>query len=99
MNLTLMTDKEILTLIAQRAKDVRISNNLRQKDLSKNSEVPLSSIRVFERSGVISFVYLIKLLRTLDIIEELDCLFKKEEITDLQSAIAEVNVSRKRVRK
>ena len=37
MNLTLMTDNEILLLIASRAKEVRILNDLRQSDLSQKS--------------------------------------------------------------
>ena len=97
--MTLMTDNEILLLIASRAREARIANDLRQSDLSQRSAVPLSSIRVFERSGVISFVYLVKLLRALSIIEELDALFKKPEITDLKLAIKEKNNDRKRVRK
>ena len=99
MNMTLMTDNEILQLIASRAREVRIANNLRQSDLSERSAVPLSTIRVFERSGVISFVYLVKLLRALSIVEELDGLFKKTEITDLKSAVKEKKIDRKRVRK
>ena len=99
MNMTLMTDNEILQLIASRAREMRISKDLRQSDLSQRSAVPLSTIRVFERSGVISFVYLVKLLRALSIIEELDALFKKPEITDLKSAIKEKKTDRKRVRK
>ena len=99
MNLALMTDNEILSLIASRAVEVRITNNLRQIDLSKKSGVPISTIRVFERSGIISFVYLVKLLRALSIIDVLDSLFKKPEITDLQSAIKDTKNSRKRVRK
>ena len=99
MNMTLMTDNEILQLIASRAKEVRIANDLRQSDLSEHSAVPLSSIRVFERNGVISFVYLVKLLRALSIVEELDALFKKPEITDLKLAIHKKKTDRKRVRK
>jgi len=99
MNLTLMTDDEILCMIASRAKEMRISSNLRQSDLSQRSAVPLSSIRVFERSGVISFVYLIKILRALSLIEELDALFKKPEINDLKSLIKKKEKTRQRVRK
>jgi len=99
MNLTLMTDKEILKLIADRAKAVRISHNLRQSDLSQKSAVPLSSIRVFERSGKISVVYLIKILRALSLIEELDNLFQTSEIDDLKSILSQKKESRKRVRK
>ena len=97
--MTLMTDNEILQLLASRAREVRISKKFRQSDLSERSAVPLSTIRVFERSGVISFVYLVKLLRALSIIEELDALFKEPEIRDLKLAIKEKKNTRKRVRK
>ena len=100
MNLTLMTDKEILTLIADRAKKVRISHDLRQSDLSEKSAVPLSSIRIFERSGKISLVYLIKILRTLSLVEELDNLFQSPDIDDLKSILnQEEKRSKQRVRK
>ena len=99
MNLTLMTDTEILEMLASRAKEVRISHDLRQSDLSQKSGVPLSSIRVFERSGKVSFVYLIKILRALSLVEELDCLFQTTEIVDLKETLKETSKSRKRVRK
>jgi len=99
MNLTLMTDKEILIEIAARAKKVRIAHDLRQSDLSEKSAVPLSSIRVFERSGKISMVYLIKILRALSLIEELDNLFQSPQIDDLKTVLKQKNETRKRVRK
>ncbi len=99
MNLTLMTDKEILALIADRAKKVRITHDLRQSDLSEKSAVPLSSIRVFERSGKISLVYLVKLLRALSLVEELDTLFQSPQIDDLKSILSQEEKHRKRVRK
>ncbi len=99
MNLTLMTDKEILKLIASRAKEVRISHDLRQSDLSEKASVPLSSIRVFERSGKISLVYLIKVLRSLSLVEELDNLFQRPEIEDLKFVLNENRDLKQRVRK
>ena len=99
MNLTLMTDKEILILIANRAKKVRIAHDLRQSDLSEKSAVPLSSIRVFERSGKISLVYLIKILRALSLVEELDHLFQSPEIDDLKTVLNQKSETKKRVRK
>ena len=99
MNMILMTDNEILKLIASRAKEVRIDHDLRQSDLSQKSAVPLSSIRVFERSGTISLVYLIKILRALSLVEELDGLFERAEIVDLKSVLKETRKPRKRVRK
>jgi len=99
MDLTLMTDKEILKLIASRAKKVRISHDLRQSDLSERSAVPLSSVRVFERSGKISLVYLIKLLRSLSLVEELDNLFQSADIEDLKATLNEKTEEKQRVRK
>jgi len=99
MNLTLMTDIEILKQIASRAKDARIKQELRQSDLSERSGVPLSSVRVFERSGKISLVYLVKLMRALSCIEELDALFVPSEIDDLKTTLKEHKTTRQRVRK
>lgn len=94
-----MTDNEILLLVASRAKEARIANDLRQSDLSVKSGVPLSSVRVFERSGKVSFLYLVKILRALSLIEVLDGLFLTTEITDLKKVLKEGKKSRKRVRK
>ena len=99
MNLTLMTDSEILKLLASRAREVRIDNDMRQSDLSQRSAVPLSAIRVFERSGTISLGYLIKILRALSLLEELDGLFQMPEIQDLKSVLKDNTKTRKRVRK
>ncbi len=99
MNLTLMTDEEILKQIALRAKEARIGNNLRQSDLSERSAVPLSSIRVFERSGKVSLVHLVKIMRALSCVEELDALFQPSEIVDLKSVLKESKTTRQRVRK
>ncbi len=99
MNLTLMTDMEILKILASRAREVRISKDLRQSDLSQKSGVPLSSIRVFERSGTISLVYLVKVLRALSLVEDLDALFQTSEIVDLKETLKETGKSRQRVRK
>ena len=99
MNLTLMTDEEILKQIALRAKEARIANNLRQSDLSERSAVPLSSIRVFERSGKVSLVHLVKIMRALSCVEELDALFQPSEIVDLKSVLKESKTTRQRVRK
>jgi len=99
MNLTLMTDAEILKLLAYRAKEVRIANDFRQSDLSEKSAVPLSAIRVFERGGSISLGYLVKILRALSLVEELDNLFRQPEISDLKVLIEPKSKTRKRVRK
>jgi transcriptional regulator with XRE-family HTH domain len=99
MNLTLMTDNEILKLLASRAKEVRIVNDMRQSDLSERSAVPLSAIRVFERGGSISLAYLLKILRTLSLVEELDNLFRQPEISDLKELVKQKSKTRKRVRK
>lgn len=99
MNLTLMTDNEILKRIASHAREARIELDFRQSDLSERSGVPLSAVRVFERSGTISLRYLVKILRVLSRLDELECLFESTEITDLRAVLKEKKQSRKRVRK
>ena len=98
-NIALMTDIEILKMIAERAKVSRIHHNLRQIDLHKKSGVPLSSIRVFERTGTISFSHLVKISRVLEEIEILGTLFAEKTPLDIEIMAKEHSKKRQRVRK
>ena len=94
-----MTDSEILKMVAERAKASRIRHNLRQIDLHKKSGVPLSSIRVFERAGTISFSHLVKISRALGEVEILGTLFAEKPPLDIEIMAKEHSKKRKRVRK
>jgi len=61
----LMTNAEILKSISKRVVKERKIQNLTQRALSEYSGVTLSTLRLFERTGQISFENLIQLSRTL----------------------------------
>ncbi|QOG12609.1 helix-turn-helix domain-containing protein [Arcobacter sp. FWKO B] len=83
-----LTDDEIAKVLAIRAKELRISQNKKQIDLSE--EAMLSSPTTysnFEQKGAISMINFIKIMRTFGRLEELEKLLlptPKEEIERLE---------------
>jgi transcriptional regulator with XRE-family HTH domain len=98
-NLSLMTDKEILIILAAKAKFLRLQKNFRQSDLAQKSGLSLPTIRAFETTGVISFLNLIKISRALGTIETLYALFPPLPMVDIEQMIAAEHNQRKRARK
>lgn len=64
--LSLMTDNELMSYLSKSIKAKRIESNLMQTELAQKSGVPLGTVRAMERTGKISLVNFIKLLRALD---------------------------------
>ncbi|MCK9337228.1 MAG: hypothetical protein M0P43_05300 [Arcobacteraceae bacterium] len=83
-----LTDDEIAKVSAIRAKELRVSQNKKQIDFSK--EAMLSSPTTysnFEQKGAISMINFIKIMRTFGRLEELEKLLlttTKEEIDRLE---------------
>ena len=98
-NLSLMTDKEILAILSAKAKSLRLQKNLRQSDLARKSGLSLPTIRVFEKTGLISFANLIKITRALGVIETLCALFPPLPMMDIEQMIAAEHNQKKRARK
>lgn len=73
--------------IANRLKAIRKKRKISQERLSILSGVPYASIRRFENTGDISFASLIKIALSLQLYDDLDNLFKVEEV---YSSIEEV---------
>lgn len=68
-----LTDEEIAMVLALRAKNLRLSQNKKQKDIAK--EANLSSPTTYsnyEQKGTISMINFIKVMRTLGRLEELE---------------------------
>jgi transcriptional regulator with XRE-family HTH domain len=75
----LKTSTEIVAELAQRAKAMRLAQNLTQVGLEQRSGVSLGSIKLFERTGKISCVSLVKLAIVLGASESFDNLFQPSE--------------------
>jgi transcriptional regulator with XRE-family HTH domain len=94
------TPFEAAMLIAQAAKNKRLSLNLSQKSLSEKSGVSFGVIKKFERTGKISLESLLKLALVLGSLTEFTALFKQvlpEEKRTLDEILH--NKRRKRGRK
>ena len=91
-----LTDEEISLVLALRAKSLRISQNKKQKELSKEAGLSASTTYAnFEQKGTISLINFIKMMRAFGRLEEIEGLLKptvKEDIEQIDT------VSKKRVR-
>lgn len=98
----LKTSTETIAEIAQRAKSMRLAQNLTQAGLEQRSGVSLGSIKLFERTGKISCESLVKIAIALGGVEAFNGLFQptlREErsIDDLLKE-AKASTGRKRGR-
>lgn len=69
--------------IASQFQARRLMQNLTQEALSKKSGVALGTIRRFEQTGDISMKHLVLLAMYLNIVQEMEGLFKVQLIQDL----------------
>ena len=76
LSLMLKTSTETVAELAQRAKSMRLAQNLTQAGLEQRSGVSLGSIKLFERTGKISFESLVKIAIALGASEGFDGLFQ-----------------------
>ena len=70
------TSTETVAELAQRAKSMRLAQNLTQAGLEQRSGVSLGSIKLFERTGKISSESLVKIAIALGASEGFDGLFQ-----------------------
>ncbi|MGM0518945.1 MAG: hypothetical protein ACQERD_04805 [Campylobacterota bacterium] len=95
-NFNTLTDEEISLVLALRAKNLRISQNKKQKEFS--TEADLSSATTysnFEQKGTISILNFIKVMRSFGRINELENLLKQS----VTQSIEEFESKKMRVRK
>lgn len=64
---------------------------LTQAALAKQADIPLPTYRVFEQSGKISLMGLLKIGLVLNCLEDFDLLFAKHEYTSLDDMLNDKN--------
>ncbi|MGL4950644.1 MAG: helix-turn-helix domain-containing protein [Mycoplasma sp.] len=79
-----LTDERALYNLVDRFIKRRKESKISQKDLSKTSGVSYGSLRRFENTGEISLKSLIKLMRCLGYLEDLELLFKYCKVTNIR---------------
>lgn len=80
---TEMSDPAILEKMAKRFRDLRLKKNIQQKELSAYSGVAIGTIRRFENGQTVSIENLIRIMRGLGILENLEQLIPEEPISPI----------------
>ena len=82
MTFILKTPNEIRMEIAHRIKLIRLEQNLTQQGRCDRSDVTLPSLRRFERTGLIAFDSLLRLVNALGRLDEFENLFVQKQKPD-----------------
>lgn len=81
---TELSDTAILKRLGNRIREYRIARELKQSDLAVESGVGLSTIRKIEGGQPVSVLLLVSVLRTLDLLENIDLLVPETKVSPLQ---------------
>ncbi|MEA2110871.1 MAG: hypothetical protein U9P71_02360 [Campylobacterota bacterium] len=93
-----LTDEEISLVLAHRAKKLRIENNLKQSEFSKNAKLSSpTTYSNFEQTGKVSLINFIKIVRNFGRMEELESLLKSDISSVIDNA-ENMRKTKKRVR-
>lgn len=76
-----LSDVQILCKIGEKIKTVRLKQNITQDSLAKLSSISLSSVKKVEVGKIGSFDTLLRILRTLGLLDELSHLCEEEQMS------------------
>ena len=79
MAISLMTAREVQTGVADRFKARRLAMNLTRRELAERSGVTFSSLKRFERDGLIALDSLLNLALVLNCLDDFDMLAAKSQ--------------------
>lgn len=76
-----LSDVQIQKRIGEKLKRARLRQNITQKKLSEDAAISLSSVKKIESGEINSFDSLLRVLRTLGMIDSLSPLFEDEQMS------------------
>lgn len=79
----LQTEEEIAEVLGAKAKVLRVQKNITQKEFAKKAGIANITYGKFERTGIISFVGFLKVLRHLGKLKDISELLSQDEIEKL----------------
>lgn len=79
-----MTNSRIEEIVGERLKKIRLEYNITQKDLAKRTGLSRVSISKIERGMGVNLSSLIEIMRGLRILENIDQLIPKQEISPIE---------------
>jgi transcriptional regulator with XRE-family HTH domain len=97
--LTLLSPPEVRAQIGQRARDLRLHQNLSQAELAGRSGVGLRTVQRFERSGNATVEVLVRIAFALGVEVDLAALFPIPEPRTLDDVLRADAPARKRARR
>lgn len=99
MSLALKSKDEILSLLASRLRAQRLAQELSQQELARMAGLSLGAVRKLETSGQSSLETLVRVVRSLGLLGELESLFVLRQESIAQMEQREVTVARQRAPK
>lgn len=93
-----MTQSEMLSHVAKRARALRLRREPTQRGLAERSGVSLGSLKRFEQTGQVSFESLLKIAVALKAAQDFMALFEPPEYQTLDEVLAEEKPKRQRGR-
>ena len=94
----MLSDLQLRTRIGEKLKAVRLKRNITQQSLSEASFISLSSLKKIENGEIGTFDSLLRVLRTLGMLESIAALFEEEQMSPSEY-YEMVNKSKKNSRK
>ncbi len=95
---TLKTDSEVVGELAERWREVRLSQNLAQQELAERAGLSLRTYRRFEQEGQISLKRFVAVVHALNRLGDLESILLPPPVRDLKD-LDSVEPKRKRARK
>lgn len=86
MDIYSLTDSAILAKIGQKMKEVRLEQNIKQKDVAENSGVSVFALSGIENGHNTSLMTLIQVLRAINRLDLLDAFFQEKQISPIAYA-------------
>lgn len=97
-NIYTLSDTQLGKRIGGKLKAIRLKRNITQQSLAEASSISLSSVKKVENGEIGSFDTLLRILRTLGMLESISALFEEEQISPSEY-YEMVNKAKKQTRK
>lgn len=76
-----LSDSQLSKRLGEKLKSIRLKRNITQQSLAEASSISLSSVKKVENGEIGAFDTLIRILRTLGMLESISTLFEEEQLS------------------
>ncbi|MGN1211180.1 MAG: helix-turn-helix domain-containing protein [Candidatus Cryptobacteroides sp.] len=77
----MLSDTQLVKRIGNKLKAIRLKRNITQQSLAEASSISLSSLKKIENGEIGTFDTLLRVLRTLGLLENIAALFEEEQMS------------------